>query len=84
MHLPWVCHAKACFRLVTKLLPNCFLLLVRCSSQFALSFLFWTYFSDNSNVMFSIVATLVKNISSSGITDFGGIQISSVNSLHDT
>jgi hypothetical protein len=37
MHLPWVCHVRAFFRLVAKLLPNCFLLLERCSSQFALS-----------------------------------------------
>jgi hypothetical protein len=54
MHLPWVCHVRACFRLVAKLLPNCFLLFVRCSSQFALSFalsfLFWTYSLDNSTI----------------------------------
>jgi hypothetical protein len=29
MHLPWVYHVRLYFRLVAKLLPNCFLLLMR-------------------------------------------------------
>jgi hypothetical protein len=30
MHLPWICHVRACFKLVSKLLLNCLLFLVRC------------------------------------------------------
>jgi hypothetical protein len=30
LHLPWVYHVRTCFRLLSKLLPNYLLLLVRC------------------------------------------------------
>jgi hypothetical protein len=30
LHLPWVCYIRACFRFVSKLLPNHLLLFVRC------------------------------------------------------
>jgi hypothetical protein len=61
--LPWVFLVRPCFRLVGKLLLNPFLFLVSslllfvpCEEltpvlmKFALSFLFWTYFTDNSNI----------------------------------
>jgi hypothetical protein len=45
--LPWVFLVRPCFRLVTKLLFAPCEELTPVLMKFALSFLFWTYFTDN-------------------------------------